>query len=200
MNYLIEEDYKPRADKFYAIADEEALGVIQGELQRYKDWFPKAESFEEKDAHTLLFLYLQIAMDEGYRRAMEEMKKDVAGGGVKIVPRRDGWFEYIDDDKEAKSLTPLVKRRVKSKRQRAAQKKLWEGNGKKWSEEHFVLAMVIHTGWEHGYMKANTMEHVAKITCGGDKERADLILDMFNKVFAQYDYEEIMGHQGEQND
>ena len=115
---------------------------------------------------------------------MEEMKKDaLTGSKINIVPRKKGWFEYIEDHDEITKLIPLVKRRVNSKRMRKRVKKDWEEQGKDWDEENYVLMMVIHTGWEHGYMKANTMEHMAKITCGGDQERADMILGIFNQIF-----------------
>lgn len=174
---------KPRADFFSEVADDEGLKAIQGEAQKYKD----DEGFNGEDvksANNVLYLYLQIAMDEGYRRAMEEMKKEkLTGDKVNIVPHKKGWFEYIEDRKEIDSVVQLVKRRINSKRMRKRVEKDWTEKGKEWSEDDYIFLMVVHTGWEHGYLKANTLEHVAKITCGGDAERADMILKIFNEVF-----------------
>lgn len=176
---------KPRADKFFTAADSNGLKTVQEQAQLYKDDYPE-DKMDEQQANNILLLYLQIAMDEGYRRAMEEMKADaLTGSKINIVERRKGWFEYIEDADEVKKLVPLALKRIRSKRQRNAAMKLKEKQGLEFSEEAFTLSMVIHTGWEHGYMKANTLEHIAKITCGGDQERADLILDIFNKIFTK---------------
>lgn len=172
---------KPRADYFLEIADTEGLKTIQGEAQKYKDDY-KGEDLQT--ANLVMGLYLQIAMDEGYRRVMAEMKKDaLTGSKINIVPRKKGWFEYIEDEKEFHGVVKLAKRRINSKRMRKRIKKDWDEQGKEWDEENFIFLMVVHTGWEHGYLKANTLEHMAKITCGGDGERADMILGLFNEIF-----------------
>ena len=89
---------KPRADYFLEIADTEGLKTIQGEAHKYKDDY-KGEDIQT--ANLVMILYLQIAMDEGYRRVMAEMKKDaITGNKINIVPRKKGWFEYIEDEKE----------------------------------------------------------------------------------------------------
>lgn len=173
---------KPRADYFLEIADTEGLKAIQGEARKYKEDYEGKEDLQT--ANIVLGLYIQIAMDEGYRRVMAEMKKDaLTGSKINIVPRKKGWFEYIDDQKEYMSVAKLVKRRINSKRMRKRIKKDWDEQGKEWDEDSFIFLMAVHTGWEHGYNKANTMEHMAKITCGGDQERADMILGIFNEIF-----------------
>lgn len=172
---------KPRADYFLEIADTEGLKIIQREAQKYKNDY-KGEDL--RTANLVMGLYLQIAMDEGYRRAMAEMKKyALSGSKIKIVPRKKGWFEYIDDEKEFNNVIKLAKRRINSKRMRKRIKKDWDEEGKDWDEDNFIFLMVVHTGWEHGYRKANTIEHMAKITCGGDQDRADMILGIFNQIF-----------------
>lgn len=175
---------KLRADKFDIIADKKSLMRIQGEAQKYKDDY-KVETI--KDANMVLNLYAQIAFDEGYRYAFEEtmveLKKVYEDGVKKPKKRRKGWFEYIEDGDLKKSF-PLVKRRIDSKRQRKEQAKLDEENGREFSEESFTLTMVIHTYFEAGYLKAQTIEEQAKIVCQ-DQERADLLVQLFGEVFKQ---------------
>lgn len=173
---------KPRADYFLEIADTEAIKIIQSEVQKYKEDYEKEES---ESVHKVLLLYLQVAMDEGYRRVMEDMKKDdLTGSKINIVERKKGWFEYVEDHDEIKSLVPLVKRRINSKRMRNRIKKDWDKQGKEWSEDLFCLMTVIHTGWEHGYMKGTSIEETAKWVAK-DQERADLLINMMKEFFPQ---------------
>lgn len=171
-----------RADKFDYVAEKEDLMTIQGEAQKYQEDYAKIEDLSKR-ANTTLYLYLQIAYDEGYRKVLAELKNEMPhlSEQIKIVPRKKGWFEYIEDDTAIEKILPLLKKRIKSKRQRNAEKKHKEEQGGEFSEEIFTLCMVIQTGFEQGYAKASSLEETAKIVCK-DQERADLVMSLFNEM------------------
>lgn len=181
-----------RADKFHMVAEPEDLMTIQGQAQLYKDQVDKIEDLRDRANHTLL-LYLQIAYDEGYRKVMRELKEDMSylKDQINIVDRRVGWFEYIEDENTITDLMPLVRKRINSKRQRNAEKKFKEEQGQEFSEEMFTLSMVIHTGFEQGYCKADSLEETAKIVCK-DKERADLVMELFNEMLKHPEFKEFV--------
>ena len=184
---------KRRADNFLMPCDWEAMEIIQREMQQYKEYLDdireKAEKADNVNlyANAILGLYLRIAMDEGYRRVIEELKHDYKDTpyileNIKEKPRAYNVVEYVDEG-EDKTLAPLIRRRIKSKRQR----KRWaqacaDSPGQNDCEENFVLMMVIHTGFEHGYLKAQSIEETAKIICK-DQERADMVVELFNEIF-----------------
>lgn len=177
---------KLRADFFNVAADDEGLESIQTEIKKYIKDIEKLD--ENLQIDIILYTYLQIAMDEGYRRGLEELKKiDVASDKVKILPRKKGVFEYIDNGEEIKNLLPLVRRRINSKRMRNRIKKERLGKGKEWIEEQFVLSMVIHTGWEHGYLKANTVESIVKNVSDGDEEKINNTIKIIKELVLQED-------------
>jgi len=171
-----------RADKFDFHAADADIQVIQGEAQRYADDMDKMENTANK-GNRILHLYLQIAYDEGYRSVMEELKLDsLSGKNVEILPRKKGLFEYIEDESTISKIIPLLKRRIKSKRQRKEFKKHGEENGREFCEEMFMLSMVIHTGFEQGYAKADSLEETAKIICK-NQESADMVMELFKELF-----------------
>lgn len=174
---------KLRADNFIYPADDKSIMKIQEIMQKYyKDKFGEPETIDQ--ANTILNVYAQIAFDEGYRKAIGEAKKEYGNyKKIKAKPRKKGWFEYVDEDDLKKSFN-LCQRRIESKRQKKSRKKYCEDNSMKYTEESFVLSMVIHTYFEAGYLKAQSIEEQAKIFAG-DKERADLLVQMFNECFGQ---------------
>lgn len=184
-----------RADKFHVVAESEDLMTIQGEAQKYSDQVKKIKDPKDAANHVLL-LYLQIAYDEGYRKVMRELKEDMSymKDQINIVDRRVGWFEYIEDENTITDLMPLVRKRIASKRQRKAQEKHDLENGREFEEERFVWSMVIHTGFEQGYCKADSLEETAKIVCK-DKERADLVMELFNEMLKQPEVKEFLDEQ-----
>ena len=157
---------------------------IQEQAQKYRGEY-KVKTIA--DANILLNLYAQISFDEGYRVNMEETKKDITYSKIKIKNRRKGWFEYIDDG-DIEKVYPLTKRRIASKRMRKSQLDHWAEQDKGWDEELFTLSMVMHTFFEAGYLKADTIEEQAKIICG---ENSDIVLEMFNTVFKDVDLDSI---------
>lgn len=181
---------KFRADKFDVIAEAQDLMTIQGEAQKYKDQFDGMEDNVDK-ANKLLTLYLQIAYDEGYRRVMRELKETMkyVADKIDIVDRKVGCFEYIEDEDTIINIMPLVKRRIKSKRQRKAQAEYDKKQGREFEEERFVWSMVIHTGFEQGYCKANSLEETAKIVCGNE-EKANIVMELFNEIMKQPEVKE----------
>jgi hypothetical protein len=178
---------KLRADKFDIIADKKSLMKIQEQAQKYKDDFGDISTIE--GGNRLIHLYSQIAFDEGYRRCyqdtMETLKSYHPSGVKKPKRRRKGWFEYIEEG-DIESIVPLIKRRIASKRQRKEQKKLDEENGRKFCEEHFILSMAIHTSFEAGYLKADSIEEQAKIVCR-DQDQANIVLQLLGEVFKEYE-------------
>lgn len=174
---------KLRADNFIYPADRKSTMKIQEIFQRYYlEEFEGLETIEE--ANSVLNVYAQIAFDEGYRKAIEEAKKEYANyKKIKAKPRKKGWFEYVDDGDLKKSLG-LCQRRIKSKRQEKSRKQYCKDNEIEYSTEQFTLSMVIHTFFEAGYLKAQSIEEQAKIFAG-NKERADLLVQMFNECFGQ---------------
>lgn len=182
---------KFRADKFIYIAEEEDLMKIQEQTQ-----FQAAARFDGdldvSSANSLLLLYLQVAYDEGYRRVMADLKQTApyAKDNINIVERKLGWFEYIEDVKTVKGMLPLVRRRIKSKRQRAYHKKSSEEQGREFEEEYFMISMIIHTGFEQGYAKADSFEETAKIICK-NQEMADLTMELFGEMLKHEVSEEL---------
>ena len=177
---------KLRADNFVYPADDKSIMKIQEIMQKYyKDEFGEPETIDQ--ANTILNVYAQIAFDEGYRKAIEEAKDEYSKYShiktIKAKPRKKGWFEYVDEGDLKKSFN-LCQRRIESKRQKESRKKYCEDNSMKYTEESFVLSMVIHTYFEAGYLKAQSIEEQAKIFTG-DEERANLLVQMFNECFEQ---------------
>lgn len=175
-----------RADSFYYPADNKAMMKIQEIMQKYyRDELGEPKTME--DANIILNIYAQISFDEGYRRAIDEIRNEYSHisklNNVKAKRRKKGWFEYIDDGDLKKSY-PLCRKRIDSKRQRKARKDYCEACGIEYSEEQFILTMVIHTFYEAGYLKAQSIEEQAKIVTG-DEERATLLTDMFNEIFGK---------------
>jgi len=184
---------KRRADNFIVPCDWEAFEIIQNEMKQYQDYldetYKKAEE-EEKPfiyANAILGLFLRLAMDEGYRRVIDELKEDYKDTplileNIKAKPRKYNVVEYVDEG-EDKTLAPLIRRRIKSKRQRKKWKEACKDSPEQNdTEENFVMMMVVHTGFEHGYLKAQTIEETAKIVCK-DEERANLVTELFREVF-----------------
>ena len=178
--------FKLRADNFLYPADNKAMMKIQEIMQKYyKDEFGEPETI--KDANTVLNVYAQIAFDEGYRRAIDEAKKDyefiAKHRKIKAKPRKKDWFEYINDG-DLKNTFPLCQKRIASKRQKKSRIKYCEDCGIEYSEEQFVLSMVIHTFYEAGYLKAQSIEEQAKIVTGNEG-RAKLLSDMLCSVMLE---------------
>lgn len=162
---------KIRADKFVRPATQEAIEQIQTEVQQYTDEFTDIESME--DAERLLYKYLSISIDEGYRKALEETE----GRRIEIKPRRKGVVEYVDEGDVTKAAKDF-KKRLNSKRQRKYFFKKEEA-----TEESFVLAMVIHTGFEYGYMKlANDVGELINVT----SKHPDIVKDMMKDMLSDY--------------
>lgn len=174
---------KLRADNFIYPANDKAMMKIQEIFQKYYlEEFDGLETTEE--ANLVLNVYAQIAFDEGYRKAIEEAKNEYGDyKKIKAKPRKKGWFEYVDDGDLKESLN-LCKRRINSKRQEKSRKQYCKDNDIEYSTEHFTLSMVIHTYFEAGYLKAQSIEEQAKIFTG-DKKRADLLVKIFNEYFDQ---------------
>lgn len=177
---------KLRADNFIYPANNKAIMKIQEIMQKYyKDEFGEPETIDQ--ANTTLNVYAQIAFDEGYRRAIDEAKDEYSKYShiktIKAKPRKKGWFEYVDEGDLKKSFN-LCQRRIESKRQKESRKKYCEDNNIKYNEESFILSMVIHTYFEAGYLKAQSIEEQAKIFTG-DEDRAKLLTNIFNEVFGQ---------------
>lgn len=175
--------FKLRADNFLYPADNKAIMKIQEIMQKYyRDELDEPETME--DANTILNVYAQIAFDEGYRRAIDEAKKDyefiAKHKTIKAKPRKKNWFEYVDDG-DLKNAFPLCQKRIDSKRQKKSKIKYCTDNKIEYSEEQFVLSMVIHTFYEAGYLKAQSIEEQAKIVTGNEG-RAKLLSDMLKNV------------------
>ena len=175
--------FKLRADSFLYPADNKAMMKIQEIMQKYyRNELGEPETME--DANAVLNVYAQIAFDEGYRRAIDEAKKDykfiAKHRKIKAKPRKKNWFEYIDDG-DLKNALPLCQKRIDSKRQKKSRIKYCADNKIEYSEEQFVLSMVIHTFYEAGYLKAQSIEEQAKIVTGNE-DRAKLLSNMLKNV------------------
>jgi hypothetical protein len=171
---------KLRADKFNVAPEPKILMKIQEQAQKYKDEYPVTNL---QEADVLLALYAQISFDEGYRVNIEETREDMSYTTIKKAKnRRKGWFEYIDEG-DLEPVYPLAKKRIASKRMRKAQLEYWKEKGMEWSEELFVLSMVMHTFFEAGYLKAQLISEQVKIMCG-DSKHADMVLKLFSELFS----------------
>lgn len=176
--------YKLRSDNFLCPAEKNDVMKIQEQfLKYYKDKFDELNSIEE--ANHVLSIYASIAFDEGYRKAIEETK-DIMGNinKIKAKPRKKDFFEYVEEGDLKNSLN-LCKRRMKSKRQRKHREEYCKSCGIEFEEEQFTLSIVIHTYFEAGYLKAQSLEQQAKILTG-DGEKASIIVDMFKECFDEY--------------
>ena len=186
-------EFKRRADKFLVACDCEAIETIQSEVLKYKEYLDKIK--EEADAsgdmsnyyNSTLTLYLRISMDEGYRRVIKELRESYSDipdmlERIKAKPKSYNVIEYIDEG-EDEALFPLIMRRIKSKRQRKKWAEDCKNNpGRGDGEEWFTLSMVINTGFEHGYLKANTIEEISKMVCKNE-DMANIVTDMLNGIF-----------------
>jgi hypothetical protein len=168
---------KPIISKFEVLPTARVLMKIQEQAHKYKDEYKESNSKNAADA--VLLLYAQISFDEGYRENIKDTQKlMILGTSLKAKNRKKGWFEYIDDGDIEKVLT-LAKKRIASKSLRKSQLQHWKEQGREWSEELFVLAMIMHTFFEAGYLKAETLEEQAKIICG---KNAETVFDIVKQI------------------
>lgn len=176
-----------RADKFEEAAPSEVLESIQGQALLHHDDLTKyLEESDLKDyekANAIMGLYLRIAIDEGYRFAAEDILKTNNHNNKELKPHSKEVVEYVEEH-EPKQLLKLIQRRFKSKRQRKWRTDHCLETGVEDTEESFQLSMVIHTGYEFGTMKANTVEEISKIICK-DEETANMVSDMFKEFAPQ---------------
>lgn len=176
-----------RADKFDALASSEHLMQIQNEmLTHYKDDINALDVSDMDRANIIVTYYLRIAIDEGYREAIKEYN-ELAGGykPLEVKPRQKDVLHYVEEG-EDKSLVKLVKKRIKSKRQRKSYAELQElKEDERFPEEQFVLCMVCHTGFEYGFMKGSSVEEYAKMMNPDDPEKAKMFSELFNDIFKE---------------
>lgn len=173
---------KTIVSKFTYAAKPKDLKIIQREVQKNAD--PKYKTTIE-DAERILHLYTAVAYDEGYRRAMSDFKDSIKDyhyaqeliGRVKLKRRKKGFLHYTDLQDVSK-LSPLIRKRMKSKTQRKNRLKYCEDVGIEFHEEDHVLSLCIHTGFEAGYIKGSSLEESAKMLCK-DSERAEILMDLF---------------------
>ena len=144
------------------------------ELEFKNDW---------NKANRVMMLYAQIAYDEGYRKAMRELKEErqMYSDKIQIKPRKHGLFEYVEDFKTISDIVPLIKKRMLSKRQKASFKKHKESQNQVFTEEMFMLSMALHTGFEQGYAKASSLEETVKIVCS-NPDVAQMAIEMFEEM------------------
>ena len=181
---------KPRADKFLYGAERENLMDIQGEVQRHKAPIEEDDTISDVEkSNRVLFLYTAVAFDEGYRAAIKQLKEDVGqycAVNKKLKKHKKNTLHYTETE-EVTSLMPLIKRRIKSKRMIKAHKEL---KGEDFDQTTFILAMAIHTGFEHGFMKGSSVEETAKWVAKDD-ERAEMLVSLFNDLFKEHMGEQV---------
>lgn len=169
-------DIKFRSDLFDVLAPMEVVMRIQEQVQlNAKDVVKDLDNITTMEqANQLAQLYLQIAMDEGYRHAIEELQKDIPYKTIEVKPRVKGATEYVEID-EMKDTIKKAKRRIASKRQL----KRWEKDHGDDKYEQFTLCMIVHTGYEAGYLKGTNLEESCKIV---NPESGDMIYKLMQEL------------------
>lgn len=172
---------KPRADKFEYAANKEEIMTIQGEVQRHKSLFEDRKNIiEMEQANRVFYVYTPVAFDEGYRsfvKGLLESLDSITPHSKKLKRHKKGFTEYSTIE-EVERLMPLIKKRINSKRLQKAQMQLCKEEGRRFKEEMFVLMVCIHTGFEHGVIKAKRIEEMAK-WLSEDQGKANLLVGLF---------------------
>lgn len=179
-----------RADKFYADAtpDYNQRLKIADLAGKYEEDKNKLETLEDQ-ANFTLNVFAHISYDEGYRAAIKELKKDaheISKKDIKVKRRKHGQFEYVSSPELIPQvMKKIVKKRVNSKRQWKSWKEARE-EGENDSFEMFMLAMVVNSCFETGYLECMSVNGIIKAYCGDDKEKEQMFHDIFDEVLGAY--------------
>lgn len=171
-----------RADFFNVIASDKERLKIAGIIEDYK---PEINKFDDemKKVNAYLHISASIAFDEGYRKGMAEQRNQTDAyikDQVKIKNRKKGELHYVTNE-EITDVMKIASKRFNSKRMR---KRCIEDDGK--TNEEFMLAMVINTAFECGYLKTQDPNEIIKIHCGGDSQKEELMHDLFTSILGSH--------------
>ena len=182
--------HQQRADKFYAdaVPNQKQRLKIADLAGKYREEKDQLET-EKEQANFTLNVFAHVAYDEGYRAALKSIKDDaydLVKKDIKIKRRKHGEFEYISSPELIPQVMKrIVKKRVNSKRQWKAWKES-RTEGEHDSFEMFMLAMVVNSCFETGYLECMSINGIIKAYCGDNEEKEQLFHDIFDEVLGAY--------------